>query len=292
LYRLGKRYFRQKKYTKAVDAFKKAYRYRKHPLILYNTALVLADQGNKLDAAMFLRKYRALKKGRLPRLPKRLQEALDDTGVLMVTTPDPKASIFIDGKEVGKGSAKITALVGKRAVDIVVKSRIVARRVIDLRPDSIKVWELLEMPQAPVDPRRRRIRPRDAVGPAVRPLPLPVPRPPVTPGTPSRKKLHWAIFSAATGVAVAALGAAVGLSLTIKKIDDDCRAAPCTTAESDKGFAMQRATNALWGVAGGATVAAAVLIFFTRWKKAEKSSLSVLPLVGPGNVGLALTWER
>jgi len=290
LYRLGKRYFRQKKYAKAVDAFKKAYRFRKHPLILYNTALVLALQDKKLDAAMNLRKYRTLKKGRLPRLPKQLQEALDDTGVLKITTPDPAAAIFVDGQEVGKGSAEITALVGRRAVDIVVQSRIVARRIIDLQPDSVKVWELLEMPQAPVDPRRRRIRPRERMPPAIRPVNGP--KPPVTVRPAPRKKLHWAVFSAATGVAVAAVGAAVGLSLTIQKINDDCRAAPCTTAESDRGFALQRATNALWGVAGGAAVAAAVLIFFTRWKKTEKSSVSVVPIVGPGNVGLTLTWER
>jgi hypothetical protein len=294
LYRLGKRYFRQKKYAKAVEAFKKAYGYRKHPLILYNTALVLSlqGQGKKLDAAMFLRKYRTAMKGRLPNLPKRLQKALDDTGVLIITTPDPKAAIFVDGLEVGKGSAEITALVGNRAVDIVVKNRIVARRVIDLRSDSIKVWELLEMPNAPVDRTHPRIRPQGGGKAKPSKRPVHILDPPVT-RVPSRNRgLHWAYFSAAAGVAVATLGAAMGLSFTIRKIDKDCRAAPCTTAESDKGFRLQYATNALWGLAGGAAVTAAILVFFTRWKKTEKSAVSVLPVVGPGNVGLTLTWER
>jgi len=285
-YKRGKRFFRQRKYVKAYAAFHKAYGYRKHPLLLYNIALTLALQGKKLDSAMFLRRYRTARRGQLPNLPKRLRDVLDDTGVLKVTTPNPKAAILVDGLEVGKGSAEITALVGRRAVNIVVKNRIVARRIIHVNPDSIKVWELLEIPTAPVARVHPRLRPR----PGTRPVQdgvLPVTRA----GSPTRG-IHWAYFSVAAGMAVAGLGAAIGLSLTIRKIDSDCHAAPCTTAESDRGFSLQVATNTLWGVAGGAAVTAAVLLFFTRWKKAESSTVSVLPLVGPRNVGLTLTWER
>lgn len=290
-WQLGRRLFRQKKYAKSAEAFKKAYAIRKHPQILYNIALVLALGGKTLESASHLRQYRELKKGLLKKLPLVLRQALDGTGVLVVKTPDPKAAILVDGHQVGLGSARITALTGRRAVDIVVKTRIVARRIINLGSDSIKIWELFEIPQALVV--KPRVRPRERRRVArrvVTPPPDHVPPPPTR--WQKMRKLHWVYFVSAAGLAVAALGASIGLSMTIQNVDRDCRAAPCTAAKSDRGFALQKATNAMWGLTAAAALAAGVLVLFTRWRKRERAGITITPSLGAGSVGLGMRWDH
>ena len=287
----GKKLFRQKKYDKAIVAFESAYSIWKHKVIEYNLALAHAFKGDKVTAGIYVRKYLEKAKGRERNLVSVLEQVLEDTGVLTVRTPDSKAAILVDGRQVGLGSAEVVVLAGKRAVDIAVNDRVVARRVVNMPPDGRKVWELFEVPTAPlpVQPRKTRAA-RGMKTTAVVPTPTPMPVRPVKRRA-SIRRLHWAYFTAAAGVAAAALGAGIGMWATIRKMDQDCRKAPCTNAEEKKGFTYQKITNAMWGVAGGAALAAGVLVIFTRWRKPEKQ-VSVLPAVSPGSVGLTVRLQH
>jgi hypothetical protein len=91
-------------------------------------------------------------------------------------------------------------------------------------------------------------------------------------------------------LAAASLGAAIGMSLTIRKMDKGCRRAPCTNEEEDKAFMYQKITNGLWGAAGGAALAAGVLLIFTRFGKKEKQ-VTVTPDLGAGRVALSVQWK-
>jgi hypothetical protein len=67
-----------------------------------------------------------------------------------------------------------------------------------------------------------------------------------------------------------------------------------------RGVRYWKTTNVLWGVASAAAAATAVLGIFTRWKRSGKESertgnqsgrVSLHPVLGPGQLGLSLTWS-
>ena len=80
--------------------------------------------------------------------------------------------------------------------------------------------------------------------------------------------------------------------MTKKAYDDFVASGRSDPDLHDQGELYQRTTNALWGVCAGVAVTAVILAIFTRWRRAESSSpVSAGPLVGPGGVGLTITWK-
>ena len=211
-------------------------------------------------------------------------------GVLSINTPDPNAEIFIDGRPVGKGKVQVYLKVGKRAVDIRLGERIVARRTIHVGPREERVWDLKEIPKPPPEPRVARPRPGY----------IPSPRgggggtPTVAARAESKGGIHWGYFTGLAILAAAAGGAAVGMDMLTRKTYDDYDADPYNNSIRDRGLLYRNLTIGALSVCAAAAVTATVLVFFTRWKKKEKSgpAVSIHPIVGPGSAGLNVTWRH
>lgn len=79
----GKRHFLAGEYTRAVRAFKRAYRHRPHRVILFNIALAYARRGDTLAAASHLRRYLKRAHPTDPPLPAVLRRVRHRVGVLL-----------------------------------------------------------------------------------------------------------------------------------------------------------------------------------------------------------------
>lgn len=292
-FKLGKSYFGQRKYKQAIEAFEKARTYADHPVIDFNVALAHAFSGKTIAAARYLRKYLKKMPQAEKNLPSILKKVKQQTGVLVVQFPDPKAEIYVDGRLVGRGRVEAILKPGQKTVAIKLGGKTVAAKTVVIPAGGEKTWELTRVPTP--DTRPRPTPPVPRVARATRDVPSPPsPTPSVKKRGRSLRTLHWAYFTVAATVAVAALGTAAGLAAKTKQIHDDYLADRTKASLRDKGIKYERITNAMWGVGAGIGAAAAVLIFFTRWRSPEKptSSASLTPTLGPGQVGLSFQFEH
>lgn len=270
-FEIGRKFFAEEKYDKAIDAYKKAYKLLKHRSVLYNIALAYAFKRNVIKAGVYARKYLRKARGRERRLPSILRRIMRRTGVLIVEAPDPKATIDVDGRQVGRGRIEIVTTAGKHSVDILLGDRRLARKRVSVPRRGRALWKVPKTGQFP--------RPR------------PPPRPTDRGQGSSRQRLHWVYFTVATAVAAAAVGTAVGLTVKTEQVYDDFVKTNRTDRSlRNQGKKFEAARNALWGVAAGAIAGGAVLAVFTRWsrREAEKIPVSVLPSVAPDRYGLTL----
>lgn len=277
---------RVRKYAAAIDAFKKAYALWKHPTILYNMALAYAFSGQHVEAATQARRY--LKKHPLApgkRLPKLLRNSMARTAVLVVQLPNDQATIYVDGRFAGRGRAEIVVLPGRRAIDVRVKDRVVAHKIVSVAAGKEKTWELAEIPRPRGQPRARaRPRPRLRERPSLGGRDL---RP--STATTKPKGIHWAYFTVAASLTAASLAGAIALSVLTKSAYEDNKADP-SPASKDRGERLQNTANALWGVTAAMAVTATVLGFFTRFRNPERSQARITPTPFHGGMGLAVTW--
>jgi tetratricopeptide (TPR) repeat protein len=102
----GQDYYTQGRYEKAISEFEEAYRLDPRPLLLYNIAQAWEKLGDLVKAVDFLKRYldadpnNAERTTLLNKLAS-LQERLDNTGV-QIKCAEADASVYVDGKEVGK----------------------------------------------------------------------------------------------------------------------------------------------------------------------------------------------
>jgi len=271
---------RARKYAAAIEAFKKAYALWTHPTILYNMALAYAFSGRHVEAATQARLY--LKKHPLSpgkKLPRVLRKSLARTALLVVQLPDDQAAIYVDGRYAGRGRAEVVVLPGRRAIDVRVKDRVIAHKIIMVDAGKEKTWELADIPKP-----RPRLRPRPREVPS---LGRRDPRP--GPVTDKRRGIHWAYFTVAASLTVASLAGAVAFSVLTKSAYDDNVADPSPSSK-DRGERLQNTANALWGVTAATAVTATLLAIFTRFRSPERSQPRITPVVFRGGMGLAGTW--
>jgi hypothetical protein len=102
----GQDYYSQGRYEKAIAEFEEAYRLDPRPLLLYNIAQAWEKLGDLVKAVDYLKKYLEAdpnNEERTTLLNKlaSLQERLDNTGV-QIKCAEANATVYVDGKEVGK----------------------------------------------------------------------------------------------------------------------------------------------------------------------------------------------
>jgi len=102
----GQDYYTQGRYEKAIAEFEEAYRLDPRPLLLYNIGQAWEKLGDLVKAVDFLKRYldadpnNAERTTLLNKLAS-LQERLDNTGV-QIKCAEADATVYVDGKEVGK----------------------------------------------------------------------------------------------------------------------------------------------------------------------------------------------
>jgi hypothetical protein len=290
-FKQGQRLFKRQKYVMAIMEFKKAFALRKHPAIQFNIALSYAYLNNTLAAARHSRLYLKLAKDKARQLPAVLQAVLLQTGVLIINTPDPEAEIFVDGLPVGKGNASVIVKVGKHSVDIRLGERIAARKTIEIKPREERVWDLKEIPREA--PRPRRITPVPGM---VRPPPMrrAIPEAIAPIDTFGRKKVHlaWFIMTASLAVAAVAAGVTIDFAVTRPAFKEYEDGGQIDEALYQKVINYRNTTIALYAAGGVAGFSAIILAIYTRWRKKERSTMLLTPMVGPESLGFSLRWDH
>ena len=113
----GQDYYSQGRYQKAIEEFDEAYRLDPRPLLLYNIAQAWEKLGALEKAVDFLKQYLQAdpnNEDRTTLLNKvaTLEERIANTGVA-ITCNQAAATVYVDGKEIGKtpiaGTVKLTA---------------------------------------------------------------------------------------------------------------------------------------------------------------------------------------
>jgi len=290
----GRKLFRKKRYVQAVVEFKKAYALRKHPAIQFNIAMSYAFVQESIAAARHTRIYLKAAKGKARALPKVLLIVLHQTGVLTISTPDPKAEIFVDGRRVGKGKAEVIVMIGNHSVDIRLGKRIAMQRNIVIKPREERVWEIKEIPREASGPRRivgvrRIVHPPSGTRPAVD-VSNPAPG-----NSPKSKKLHvgWFVTTAALAIATVGAGLGVDKGLTKPTFKDYDSGGSVDRDLYNKVIAYRNTAISLFAAGGALGIAAVVIAIFTKWKKREraKSAITIAPVIGPSSIGLTLRWD-
>jgi tetratricopeptide (TPR) repeat protein len=142
-FELGKAYYKQSEYTKAIEEFQKAYSLYAHSVILYNIAQAYEKEGNIPMALRFFREYlRASPNAEdrntilisIQNLEKKLQErGIQQVGIY--STPS-EADVAINGKVVGKTPFVIELKPGKYTLSLTKKGYMPIDKEFIVSPDK------------------------------------------------------------------------------------------------------------------------------------------------------------
>lgn len=285
----GKRAFVAKKFGEALKHWRKAYTLWPKPQLLYNIALAYERDKKPARALTFLRTFFAEAKSQ-PQKPalmlgaKKLERTLQpQVSVLHVSGPQG-ARVFLNDTLAGILPLDVVLLPGSYRLELRASGLTTVKRKILLEAGRNT---LLDVKMYPV-PRRPRLRLRPRTRPRTRPGPG-TGKPPTRPAP--AKGLHMAYFLTATGLALALAGTAVGTGVLAVKRFDEFQANK-TAENRTRVKTLQNTTNAMWGLAGAAGVAAIVLAIFTRWRSGGESrarpSTQVDIALGSGGLGVAV----
>ncbi len=102
----GQDYYTQGRYDKAIEEFEEAYRLEPKPLLLYNIAMAQEKVGELVKAVDYLKRYLEAtpdNEDRTTLLAKvaNLEARIAKTGI-KITASEAEATVFVDGKDVGK----------------------------------------------------------------------------------------------------------------------------------------------------------------------------------------------
>ena len=262
LFARGQALYAKRKYRLAIAALEEALRHWDRREIHFNMALCHYELRDAVGAVRHLRAYL---RGASPRerraVPRRLRRLRGKVGVLVIKSNDANAEIRIDGISRGKGKMELVVQPGAVRVTIHRPGTTDLLRTLKARAGGTTYWDVTVN-------RIRVIGPQDHR---------------------RKTRLHWRWFAVAAGVAVAATCAAAGLGLKTRAIHADFDTDPSWDTR-DEGLRFQTLTNVMWGVAGVAVATAAVLAYFTRWRRRERPAAGITPTLTPTGVGISGTF--
>lgn len=264
----GQALYQQRKYADAAAKFEDAYRLRPHPVILFN----LAKCYEGLDAfGKALKAYneylrlspQAADKPQVVDSIANLERRLREQGVQQVRIfAEPKdAKIEVDGKDLGPSPASAELKPGVHKLVVSSKGLETSTRDFDLPAHkSLELTVMLQPPGAVAATDTPLKTPDPKVGEPISPTQaaLATKKPP-----PARK---GRVFTwVAGGVAVAGLGAGIGLGVTANGASSTLRGSMHERAEAtqlaNNANTFGMGANVSYAVAGTAAVAAVVLFF-------------------------------
>ena len=282
LFQSGQKLYKQARYAEAISKFEEAYLVRPHPVIYFNIGKCWEQLGETAKALRAYRDYLRLApdakdKETVSDAIANLERRLREKGMqqLMVFADPPNARIAVDGKELGSSPASVELIAGNHTLlvtadgfekverSFVMQTTRATEMTISLRPVGAPAKE-------PVASDAPKVEPKTTTEPG-----NPPPTPPlvVTPVETKKGRL-WTYV--AGGVAVASLGAAIGMGVgsngAMEQFTKPADGMPHPAGEVQARFdaANQSATglatgaNVAYGVAGVAAATAIVLFFIEK----------------------------
>ncbi|MFT3710921.1 MAG: PEGA domain-containing protein [Archangium sp.] len=279
LFQWGQKLYKQARYAEAIAKFEEAYAVRPHPVIYFNIGKCYEQLG---ETAKALRNYRdylrlapdAKDKETVTDAIANLERRLREKGMqqLMVFADPANARISVDGKELGGSPASVELVAGNHTLlvtadgfekverSFVMQTTRATEMTITLRPVGTAKDTSKDTPPIASDTPKKDDPPKLTTD-------NPPPPPPLVTNEPPKKGRVFTYV--AGGVAVAALGAGIGMGVAAES-----NAKTLRDAQSPLG--QQRANelqNAAQGLGTGANVAyitagvaaaAAVVLFFVE----------------------------
>lgn len=282
LFQSGQKLYKQARYAEAIARFEEAYAVRPHPVIFFNIGKCWEQLGETAKAMRAYRDYLRLAPDAKDRdtvsdAIANLERRLKEKGLqqLLVFADPPTARIDVDGKDLGTSPASIELIAGNHKLTVKLEGYETVERsfvmsiaratemTINLRPATP---ELKTPPPPPplVDVPKKDEPKKDDTKLATLTPDL---TKPVEPAPAKKGGRLWTYV--AGGVAVASLGAGIGLGvgangaaseLTNKNAPPD-RTRADLDAIAGRANGMALGANVSYGVAAAAAVTAAVLFF-------------------------------
>jgi tetratricopeptide (TPR) repeat protein len=271
-YLAGKSYYQQGRYTEAIREFEEAHRLSNRPELLYNIAQAYEKLGNLEQAVKFLEQYleapdlsnRVAAEEHLKNLKARLKV----TGI-QITCNELDAIVLLDGDEIGRTPLRGNLLVkpGFHDVKVTKKGYISYSAFVTVSPGQVVVVKAqLKVIQARSEPIGGAEGSTDYSD------------------THRRKRIWTWVALGVTGAAAVTAGVTGGLALSKA---NEAQTKDDEAADSARTLAL--VSDITMGVAVAGAVATVVL-FFVEGRSAERPRSALLPVIGPGTVGLSASF--
>jgi hypothetical protein len=280
LFQSGQRLYKQARYAEAIAKFEEAYLVRPHPVIYFNIGKCQEQLGETAKALRAYRDYLRLApdakdKETVSDAIANLERRLRERGMqqLMVFADPPNAHIAVDGKELGSSPASVELIAGNHTLTVtaegyekversfVMQTTRATEMTISLRPAGAPKNEPIatDVPKAETKPATTE---------------PPPPTPPLVVSQPVEAKKTGRLWTyVAGGVAVASLGAGIGLGAASNgAIEQFTKTGPHNpdTVQMEFNTAQANANglatgaNVAYGVAGAAAITAIILFFVEK----------------------------
>ncbi len=275
-FEVGAAQYRQGRYRAALKEFETSYQLSKKAALLFNMAQCYERLGNLKEAIYYRKKYLASQ----PNAPNRsevtmqiraLQARLAATSILLVGKLPKGARIMVDGKTTVPGpDGAIRTSPGSHQVSIHFHGDELFHAAVALAQG--------QQLRLPLTVRRR---PRQNV---------------------KRTRSHgktrylttWVTLGSAGALLALATGLGVAALIRANDANDSLQAGYLTTYKQIRSNAkhLALAADISFGLAGGLAATSLVFYLLERHKPSKgKSQASILPIVGPGTVGLTTAWS-
>lgn len=270
LFSWGQKLYKQARYAEAISKFEEAYAVRPHPVIYFNIGKCYEQMG---DTAKALRNYRdylrlspdAGDKETVSDAIANLERRLREKGVqqLMVFAEPAEARISVDGKELGSSPATVELVAGNHQLTVTADGfqKVERSFVVQLSRAMEMTIALRPVGEAPLasDVPKRDDKPTLDPG-------TPPPAPPLVVEPATQPKKGKTFTWIAGGVAVASLGAGVGMGVASSVNNQQLLTTPPGPEkkvqqlhDASRDFAI--GADVAYGVAAVAAITAVVLFF-------------------------------
>ncbi len=273
-YRAGADALREARYNDAARKFAEADERCPHEIALDEAMRAVLRADNPILCMELAQ--RAERRGVLPERRAELDDSCGDrVGRILVVCPGATCRASVDGVPV-RLHEEVTALVGRRIVDLSVDGGPMVPHPVDVRPGTVA--------RVPTSP--------SPAAPAVSPDPAsPAPTGTTTGDASSTTSsgLHPAIFFVGLGLTAVAGGVLTWSAVDTLDRNDAFKSDPNPTTRG-AGTEAQLRTNALIGVTAALGVATAITAIFTDWG-GENDGVTATMTVDPRGRGAFATWR-
>lgn len=274
LFQWGQKLYKQARYAEAIAKFEEAYAVRPHPVIYFNIGKCNEQLGETAKALRNYRDYLRLAPDAKDRetvtdaianLERRLREKGQQQ--LMVFADPPSARISVDGKELGSSPASVELVAGNHTLTVQADGYEKVERSFVMQTTRATEMTITLRPVAKdTPPIATDVPKKDDPPKSVTDVPPPPPPPVVVVDQPKKGRVFTYV---AGGVAVAALGAGIGMGIAAEGNAAQLRNATTPLSQQRanelQGAAQGLGTGATVAYIGaGVAAAAAVVLFFVE----------------------------
>lgn len=275
LFTNGQKLYKAGKYADAIAKFEEAFKVKSHPVIYFNIGKCWEQLGDSAKALRNFRDYLRLSPDASDRQQvtdsiANLERRLREKGVqqLLIFAEPANAKILVDGKDLGPSPASVELTAGSHELVVTAEGMDKVQRTITTTLTRATEMTITLQAAGSTPPLVSDAPKKDPDTKVSDPGPPPPPPPVVT--VPTEKKGGRLFTYVAGGVAVAALGAGIGMGVAAEGNAKQLRETPAplppgrATELANSANGLATGANVAYATAGAALVAAVILFFVEK----------------------------